>query len=88
MRACLEWSDVSPLRSILLFLDTQCWQNISGTPDEKTNCENRLGEIKAALESTVDTFRDPLEAKGATLNSILDEIEEAGLCQNLSAAWT
>ena len=69
MRARLEWSDISLMRSILLFLDTQSWQ-------ETSEDDNHLIEIKSALVSIIDIFRAPLEAKGAVLNYILDEMED------------
>ena len=71
MRARLEWSDVDLMRSILLFLDTQSWQDSDGS-----STDDRLSEIKAAVVSITDVFRAPLEAKGADLTSILDEIED------------
>ena len=72
MRARLEWSDVNLMRSILLFLDTQSWQD----SDKSSTDDNRLSEIKSALVSITDVFRAPLEAKGADLTCILDEIED------------
>ena len=72
MRARLEWSDVDLMRSILLFLDTQSWQDSEGSSTD----DDRLCEIKSALLSITDIFRAPLEAKGADLTSILDEIED------------
>ena len=73
MRARLEWSDVHLMRSILLFLDTQSWQDSEGV---SSGDGDRLSEIKAALVNITDVFRAPLEAKGADLTSILDEIED------------
>ena len=73
MRARLEWSDINVMRSILLFLDTQSWQD---NFEEATGSESRLSEIKSALVSIAEVFRAPLEAKGAILNSILDEMED------------
>ena len=72
MRARLEWSDVDLMRSILLFLDTQSWQGSEGS----SNDDDRLSEIKLALVNITDVFRAPLEAKGADLTSIVDEIED------------
>ena len=71
MRARLEWSDVDLMRSILLFLDTQSWQDSEGSSKD-----DRMSEIKSALLSLTEVFRAPLEAKGADLSSILDEIED------------
>ena len=72
MRARLEWSDVNLMRSILLFLDTQSWQD----SDKSSTDDDHLSEIKSALVSITDVFRAPLEAKGADLTCILDEIED------------
>ena len=72
MRARLEWSDVDLMRSILLFLDTQSWQGSEGS----SNDDDHLSEIKLALVNITDVFHAPLEAKGADLTSILDEIED------------
>ena len=74
MRARLEWSDVNVTRSILLVLDTQSWQ--LSNESEDISDDDRLTEIKSALLSIIDVFRAPLEAKGADLTSILDEIED------------
>ena len=73
MRARLQWSDVDLMRSILLFLDTQSWQDSEGN---STDDDDGLCEIKSALLSITNIFRAPLEAKGADLTSILDEIED------------
>lgn len=72
MRSRLVWSDVDLMRSILLFLDTQSWQDSEGS----LNDDDCLSEVKAALVSITDVFRAPLEAKGVDLTSILDEIED------------
>ena len=74
MRARLEWSDVNVMRSILLVLDTQSWQ--LSNESEDISDDDRLTEIKSALLSIIDVFRAPLEAKGADLTSILDEIKD------------
>ena len=71
MRARLEWSDIDLMRSILLFLDTQSWQESKDSHDD--DC---LSEIKSALLSIIDVFRAPLEAKGTDLTSIVDEVED------------
>ena len=91
MRARLEWSDLELMRSILLFIDTQSWQESEGSSDD-----DRLSEIKSALVSITEVFRAPLEAKSADLTSILDEIEDIvdytrtylriG-CDNYSKVW-
>ena len=56
------------LRAILAFLDTQNWQE---------GLVEGLGEIKAAVEIIVANSRESLEAKGVSLCSIQDEVEEA-----------
>ena len=61
--------------SIPLFLDTQCWQNISGNPDGK----NKLGKSSRRDESSTCEHCIPfeiLQKQKVPLNSILDEIEE------------
>ena len=60
------------MRSILLCLNTQSWQDSEGSSTD----DDRLSEIKSALISITDVFRAPLEAKGPDLTSILDEIED------------
>ena len=71
MRVRLEWSDVDLIRSILLFLDTQSWQDC-----EENSADDRMSEIKSAVLSLAEVFRAPLEAKGVNLSSIVDEIED------------
>ena len=60
MRAHLEWSDVNLMRSILLFLDTQSWQD---NFEEATGSESRLSEIKSALVTSLKFFVLPLKLK-------------------------
>ena len=75
LQARLEWSDVKMLMAILVFLDTQSWQphsSLSATNDENSD----LAEIREAVEYITCHFREPLEAKGITMTSIQDEIEE------------
>ena len=67
MRNRLEWSDLDFLRSVLVFLDTQSWDN---SDDDKS-------EIQAALTCIIEVFCPPLEAKGVDLSSIIDELTEA-----------
>ena len=66
MRVRLEWSDDDLMRSILLFLDTQSWQDL-----EENSSDDRMSEIKSAVVSLTEFFRAPLEAKGVDLSSIL-----------------
>ncbi len=68
MRARLEWSDLELLRSIIILIDTQSWQ--------ESDSKDRLSEIKSALITITEHFHAPLEAKGTDLTSIIDEIED------------
>ena len=54
MRARLVQSDINLMRSILLFLDTQSWQDYF---EEATGSESRLREVKSALVSIAEVFR-------------------------------
>lgn len=58
------------LRAILVFLDTQSWVCAAGSS------EDDLTEMKSAVELLISNFREPLEAKGAVLAGIQDELEE------------
>ncbi len=73
MRTRSEWSDVNMPRSILVVLDTQSWRCSSGRETEE---DDDLKEIREAVEFITSHFREPLEAKGVSLASIQDEIEE------------
>ena len=81
MRDRLEWSDVELLRAILVVLDTQNWirhQESEGIRRSETDSDEEddgLAEIKSALETITAFFQVPLEAKGADLSSLLDEIQ-------------
>ena len=86
IRSRLEWSDTGLLRAILLLLDTQNWMpshSFSKQTEETNNDEGDLyedeclDEIQSSVDKIVDFFRQPLEAKGVDLCSILDEVEEA-----------
>ena len=63
---------VELIRSVLLFVDTQSQQS----SEESSTDDSCLSEIKSVLLSITDAFLAPLEAKGADLTSILDEIED------------
>ena len=80
MRDRLEWSDVELLRSILVVLDTQSWylreESKEGSEIDGEDDGDNLMEIKVAFDRITTFFRAPLEAKGADLCSLLDEIEE------------
>ena len=64
----LEWSDLTMLRSILVFLDTQSW---FGSLDKERD------GFTEVIEYIISHFREPLEAKGGDMSSIHDEVEEA-----------
>ena len=72
------------MRSILLFLDTQSWQD----SEENSADDRRMSETKSVVVSLTEVFRAPLEAKGADLSSILDEIEYSELTLGLDATHT
>ena len=69
MRDRLEWSDISMLRSFLIYLDTQCWQG-------KDADDVIFTEIHTALQHIAEQFRAPLDAKGVDLTSITEEVNE------------
>lgn len=75
MRERLEWTDVKLLRSILAFLDTCSWatRSSNGTREET---EDDMAGIRQAVEHIITVFREPLEAKGACLSALDDELEE------------
>jgi hypothetical protein len=70
----LEWSDITLLRSILVFIDTQNWQQKSSNGIEN---DESLASVKAAVEHIISIFRFPLEAKGLCVAVCQDEIQEA-----------
>jgi len=81
MRERLEWSDVSLLRSLLVFIETQNWaarfdagNNESG--EEHSNEDCSINEVKRAVEFLTSHFRIPLESKGVALDAIHDEVED------------
>ncbi len=77
MRARLQWSDVTLLRSILVFLDTPGWcQHSSASDNDKEADDHTLSEVKIAVEYIVSQFREPLEASGVDLTDIQDETKE------------
>ena len=63
----LEWFDVTILRSILVFLDTQSW---FGCLDKE---EGGFTEVIEAVEYIITHFREPLEAYGGDMSSILED---------------
>ena len=84
MRERLKWSDTKLLRCLLVFLETKSWAKRSHTPaahsdnedniDEDSDCS--LVEVKESVEYLAAHFRSPLEAKGLSLFTLQDEIEE------------
>ena len=67
----MEWSDVTMLRSLLVFLDIQSW---FGSLDKE---EDGFTEVVEAVEYIIARFREPLEAKGGDMSRILDEVKDA-----------
>ena len=71
-----ERLDVKLLRSILVFLDTCSWV-VGASSDTSEEMADDMANIRAAVEHIITVFRKPLEAKGACLSSLDDELEEA-----------
>ena len=79
MREHLAWSDTQLLRSLLVYLETQSWMKRSGEivdPAAVTEKDCSLMEFKDAKEHISNHFRLPLEAKGVSICSLSDEVEE------------
>lgn len=77
MRERLAWSDTKLLRSLLVFLETQSWMKRCGEivdPDTDNDCS--LMAVKEAIEHISNHFRLPLEARGISICSLPDEVEE------------
>ena len=77
----LERSDMQLLRSILVFLDTRSWAINSKSSEHDSDSEysqdyGNMEHIITAADYTVSLFRPPLEAKGASISSFNDELEE------------
>ena len=74
----LSWSDLKLLRSILVFIDTQCWarpqQGLSKSDSDEV-IDDKV-EIRDAMEYIITVFREPLEAKGTCIFALVDEIDE------------
>ena len=77
MQARLEWSDLQLLRALIVFLETQSWIQRSTGHDDTDPDDASLQEVKNAIELLSSHFRDPLEAAGANLSLLQDEIEDA-----------
>ena len=58
MRVRLEWSGVDLMQSIIVFLDTQSWQD-----SEESYKDDHMSEIKSAVVSLTEVFR-PSGSKG------------------------
>ncbi len=76
----LEWSDMKLLRSISIFLDTHSWA-INKSTKHSTDSEfsqicGNIEHIIAAADYIISFFSHPLEAKGASISSFNDELEE------------
>ena len=75
----LSWSDTKLLRSMIVFLDTRSWavRSVSNTEEEEElGYSDDKAHIKDAVENILITFREPLEAKGMSVFSMQDELEE------------
>lgn len=71
----LSWSDTKLLRSMIVFLDTRSWAIRHTEEDEEMDVDDRA-HIKEAVEYILTVFREPLEAKGMSVFSLQDELEE------------
>ena len=79
----LEWFDMKLLRSILVFLDTRSWAINSKSSEHDSDCDSEnsqdcgnMEHIITAADYIVSLFHPPLEAKGASISSFNDELEE------------
>ena len=76
LRTRLEWSDLKLLRAIISFLDTKGWSVQTSATARDGDTEDDLTDLKEAVEYITSHFREPLEAKGADLSNMQDEVEE------------
>jgi len=60
------------LQSIIAFIDTKNWIY----KDDGVGGDFTMFNVRESVDSLVTKFRDPLEAKGASLSSVQDEVEE------------
>ena len=80
----LEWSDSQLMRAILVFLETQSWQESFSASEGIGGHHGATGmlesddfvQVRTAVDLIVSTFRIPLEAKGMCTESIQDEVED------------
>ena len=74
------WSDTNLLRSLLVFLETETYAKWSRAPnsdeDDDIDEDCSLVEVREAVEKIAAHFRIPLEAKGVSLVTLQDEVEE------------
>ena len=81
MRDRLEWSDITMLRSVLVFIDTHGWQAktspSNSSESDETEVDNVLTEIQSAVQFIASVFEEPLQAKKVDLSALHDEVEEA-----------
>ena len=75
LRIHLEWSDITLLRAVLLFLDTQNW--LAFGSEVSSGNDESLDKIKSSVGTIVEYFRAPLEAKNVEICFSLDEMEDA-----------
>ena len=71
----LAWSDLKLLRSFIVFLDTCSWIIPTSATVTEEPVEDKE-EIRDAVHHLCSIFRQPLEAKGGTLFTIDDEVDE------------
>ena len=88
MRERLMWSDIKLLRALLVFLETQSWAKrsrqlatVTDSDREDETGDNSddssLAEVKESVDHLAAHFRLPLEAKGVSLATLQDEVEDA-----------
>ena len=76
MRERLEGTDVKLLHSIVVFVHTCSWV-VGSSSDTSEEMADDMANIRAAVEHIITVFRKPLQAKGACLSLLNDELEEA-----------
>ena len=64
------------LRSILVFLEAQSWQQRGDPSVEGTSDDESYAAVLQAVEYIITIFRAPLEARDTCIASIQDELEE------------
>ena len=70
MKERLEWSDTEVLRTILVFIDTENWQQ-----KDLLGSDDGLSDIRTAVDKVLSMFLPPLEAKGMCAAVIQNEVE-------------